>query len=163
MRSLSILMLALMVVLSTTAAAQIIRPKMPPSGGSGSGGSSSKDKDKPKKIADLAADTITAKWKDAKTLEITAVIKNTTPVAYDGSRTAKLICVGKDGKPETLKEQQIPAIEGSKTANFKIEVSDKKYFDKDMKWTLEISAGDATAANDKRGPVLLSPGPQPKG
>jgi hypothetical protein len=162
MKKLSILMLTLSLVLSTTAPAQLVRPKMPPSGSSGS---SSKDKEngKPKKIADLAADSISAKWKDAKTLEVTGVIKNMTTVPYDGTRTVKIICTGKDGKPETLREQQVPAIDPSKTANFKIELTDKKYFDKDLKWTLEISAGDGTVANDKKGPIILSPGPQPKG
>jgi hypothetical protein len=162
----SILTFVVLFVLSATLAAQMVRPKQPAGGGGNSSGSGSgKDgngtKDA-KKIAELAADALVAKWKDAKTLEVTGTIKNMTPVAYAGARTAKLTCTGKDGKSETLKEQAIPAMGASGSSNFKIELTDKKYFDKDLKWTLEISPGDATASNDKKGPMTLDPGTQPK-
>jgi hypothetical protein len=157
-----ILMLVLSVVLSGTCAAQNVRPKMPPGNGTSHGSKDGEGAKDPKKVPDLAADTITAKWKDAKTLEVTGVIKNMSPVGYAGGRTAKLTCTFKDGKTETLKEQAIPGMAANGSSNFTIELTDKKYFDKDVKWTLEISAGDATVANDKKGPIVLSPGTQPK-
>jgi hypothetical protein len=171
MKKSSILMLALLFFVSAALSAQ--RPgggSRPPGGhGSGSGSGSgtgtnsnnpsSNQKDKP---ADLAADSITAKWKDAKTLEITCTIKNMSNTAYSGSRTATLKFTGKDGKPETAKEESVPGITANGSHQFKVELTDKKYFDKDLKWTLEISAGDASASNDKKGPMTLSPGAQPK-
>jgi hypothetical protein len=32
-----------------------------------------------------------------------------------------------------------------------------------LKWTLEISSGDGTVTNDKKGPIILNPGTPPKG
>ncbi len=113
------------------------------------------------KPADLSALSITAKWKDAKTLEITATVKNVGPGEFKGSRTAYLTIKGKDGKPESVKSETIPELAVGETHVFKFEATDKKYFEKELRWTLEVTPSDATTANDKK-TTTVSPGPQPK-
>ena len=136
-------------------------------GGGGRGGNDSGGKDdsptsKPHKPADLAALSITAKWKDSKTLEITATVKNVSSEIFMGTRTMTLKFAGKDGKVETVKEEPLPGVAAGETHVITIALTDKKYFEKDLKWTLEVSSGDPNAGNDKK-TVTLSPGPPPKG
>ena len=144
-------------------------------GGAGKGGGNGGNNNKPAegtttkadKPADLAAVSITAKWKDAKTIEITATVKNAGTSPYMGSRSAKLSVTGKDGKPEVVKEESLPGIAAGETHTIKIDLTDKKYVDKDvkwadLKWTLELTGTDPSAANDKK-IVTLNPGAPPKG
>jgi hypothetical protein len=139
-------------------------------GGKGGGGQRGNDnggKDqgttsRAEKPADLSAVSLTAKWKDAKTLEITATVKNVSTAIFMGTRTVTLKIAGKDGKVENVKEEPLPGIAAGETHVITISLTDKKYFDKDLKWTLEVSSGDPNAANDKK-TVTLSPGPPPKG
>jgi hypothetical protein len=137
-------------------------------GGGGRGGNDSGGKQdegttsKPHKPADLSALSITAKWKDAKTLEITATVKNVSTEPFMGTRTVTLKFAGKDGKVENVKEETLPGIAAGESHTFKVDLTDKKYFEKDLKWTLEIAAGDPNASNDKK-IVSLNPGPPPKG
>jgi hypothetical protein len=141
-------------------------------GGGGRGGNGGKDNggpakeettdSRPTKPADLTAVSITAKWKDAKTLVVTATLKNAGPGIFMGTRTAVLKITGKDGKPEVAKEETLPGIAVAETHTVTFETTDKKYFDKDLKWTLELTPADNAASNDKK-TTTLSPGPQPKG
>jgi hypothetical protein len=117
---------------------------------------------KAEKPADLSALSITAKWKDAKTLEVTATVKNASTSIFMGTRAATLKFTGKDGKVETVKEETLPGIAAGESHTLKVELTDKKYFEKEGKWTLEIGGTDPNAANDKK-TTTVSPGPQPKG
>jgi hypothetical protein len=116
---------------------------------------------RPEKQADLSAVSITAKWKDSKTLEITATIKNVSTNEFAGIRTATLKVLGKDGKPETVKDETLPLIEAGKSATITFETTETKYFEKESKWTVEISGADPTAGNDKKTVAIRLP-PQPK-
>jgi hypothetical protein len=116
---------------------------------------------RPEKPVDLSALSITAKWKDAKTLEITATVKNLSTNEFAGIRTATLKVVGKDGKPESVKDETLPLIEAGKTATITFETTEQKYFEKEMKWTLEISGSDPAIGNDKKTVTIRLP-PQPK-
>ena len=132
-------------------------------GGNDSGGAKDDGTtSKPHKPADLAATALTAKWKDAKTLEISATVKNVSTEIFMGTRTLTVKIAGKDGKVENVKEEPLPGIAAGETHVIKIALTDKKYFDKDLKWTIEVSGGDPNAANDKK-IVSLNPGPPPKG
>jgi hypothetical protein len=140
------------------------RPKGGNNGGKGgNNGGSSKEApaSRPEKPADLSAVSITARWKDANTLEVTAVVKNGSTTAFSGIRTVTLKVQGKDGKSETLKDETLPMIEAGASHKLVFESTDAKYLDKDLKWTLEIAAGDPTASNDKKIVSLTIP-PKPK-
>ena len=135
-----------------------------PAGGNDRGGAGKDETtptSRPEKPADLSAVSITAKWKDSKTLEITATIKNVSTNEFAGIRTATLKVLGKDGKPETVKDETLPLIEAGKSATITFETTDKKYFEKESKWTLEISGSDPTAGNDKKTVTIHLPA-QPK-
>src|ERR1051325_6646691 len=47
-----------------------------------------KDKDAKKPPADLSADSVTGKWKNANTLEFVGVVKNVSTNTFKGERTA---------------------------------------------------------------------------
>lgn len=164
MKKSSIVVFALLFVLSGVVPAQRggHRQKQP-SGPGNNPAPAEKDQNDKKKEADLAADSLKAKWKNAKTLEITATIKNMTNIAYSGARVVTIKFVGKDGKPETAKEESVTSMAANGSHTIKFETTDAKYFDKAGKWSLELSAGDPSAANDKKGPKTLEIPTQPKG
>lgn len=133
-------------------------------GGGGAGGSSKGDAptSRPEKATgDLAASSISGTWKDAKTLVVTATIKNPNKTPYSGQRTVTLSVTFKDGRSESLSSETIIGIDGGETHTLTFEATDKKYFDKEAKWTIEISAGDTTSSNDKK-TTKLTLSPQPK-
>ena len=167
-----LVLLVMLIVIPSLVIAQGGRRGGRGGGGGGRGGNGGKDNSgpakeettdsRPTKPADLTAVSITAKWKDAKTLVVTATVKNAGPGIFMGTRTASLKIAGKDGKLETAKEETLPGIAVGDTHTVTFETTDKKYFDKDLKWTLEVTPADATAGNDKK-TTTISPGPQPKG
>jgi hypothetical protein len=160
-----IMIVALLFVLPAIVVAQHGGQGRPKGGNSKpNSGSSSKDApaSRPEKQADLSAASITAKWKDAKTLEITAVVKNSTTTSFSGMRTATLKIQGKDGKTESVKEESLPLMSANSEHKIVFETTDAKYLDKDLKWTLEIQAGDGSPGNDKKTMSLTIP-PKPKG
>jgi hypothetical protein len=166
MKKLSIITLALLFVLATATSAQNRRRQRPPNGGGETPPPVEKneqDDKKKKKEADLSVAAMKAKWKDAKTLEITVTIRNGTSTPFTGARVLTIKFTGKDGKTETAKEDSVTGIAGGESQTVKFETTDEKYFDKAAKWTAELSAGDPSAANDKKGPVTLEPGTRPKG
>jgi hypothetical protein len=112
-------------------------------------------------MADLAAASLTAKWKDATTLEITGTIKNTTRTAFKGPRQVRILVIGGDGKLETAKEETIPTVAANGSHKITFNTTASKYFDIGLKWSLELAAGDASASNDKKGPMTLDPGTPP--
>jgi hypothetical protein len=133
-------------------------------GGGKDGGAPKEDttESRPTKPADLSAVSITAKWKDSKTLVITASVKNAGPGIFMGTRQAVIKITSKDGKTtEVAKEETLPGLDVGETSTVTFETTDKKYFDKDLKWTLELTPSDATVANDKK-TTTLSPGTPPK-